>query len=100
MDRLFRWTLRLFTFVVVMTASAAGLSYFFAARSLPDYDATFSLDGISAPVEIVRDNANVPHVFGVTDEDVFFDDIFSSVSWLHTSCTRNPGNLKPGEKKN
>ncbi|MEY8841348.1 penicillin acylase family protein, partial [Cribrihabitans sp. XS_ASV171] len=29
-------------------------------------------EGISAPVEIVRDNANVPHVLGESDADVFF----------------------------
>jgi penicillin amidase len=28
--------------------------------------------GISAPVEIVRNNDNVPHIFGKTDRDVFF----------------------------
>ena len=28
--------------------------------------------GIAAPVEIVRDNASVPHIFGTADADVFF----------------------------
>ncbi len=41
-------------------------------RSIPDYDATIEVAGISAPVEIVRDNANVPHIFGATDPDVYF----------------------------
>jgi penicillin amidase len=48
------------------------LAYYFASRSLPDYEGTLDVAGISAPVEIVRDNANVPHIFGETDEDVFF----------------------------
>ncbi len=30
------------------------------------------LAGLAAPVEIVRDNASVPHIFGETDADVFF----------------------------
>jgi penicillin G amidase len=42
------------------------------SRSLPDYTAPTSAAGISGPVEIVRDNANVPHIFGATDADVFF----------------------------
>ncbi|MEN8839603.1 MAG: penicillin acylase family protein, partial [Octadecabacter sp.] len=46
--------------------------YYFASRSLPDYEVTLEVAGISAPVEIVRDNANVPHIFGETDADVFF----------------------------
>jgi len=41
-------------------------------RSLPDYDKSLDVAGLSAPVEIVRDNANVPHVFGQSDADVFF----------------------------
>ena len=67
MERVFRWTLRLLTLVLVLAAGAATLTYFFASRSLPDYDATWELDGLDAPVEIVRDNANVPHVFGEND---------------------------------
>ncbi len=33
---------------------------------------TSHLPGITAPVEIVRNNANVPHIFGQTDADVYF----------------------------
>ncbi|WP_068114528.1 penicillin acylase family protein [Tropicimonas marinistellae] len=72
MDRVFRWTLRLFTVVALLAAGAAVLVYYFAASSLPDYDAEYRLAGLDAPVEIVRDNANVPHIFGETDADVFF----------------------------
>lgn len=46
--------------------------YYFASRSLPDYDKELSVRGLSAPVEIVRNNANVPHIFGESDPDVFF----------------------------
>ena len=46
--------------------------YWLASRSLPDYDDRLTVAGLTAPVEIVRDNANVPHIFGQTDEDAFF----------------------------
>ena len=72
MALLFRWLMRLATALVCLAAALGGLAYYFAARSLPDYDATFNVTGISAPVEIVRDNANVPHIFGTTDADVFY----------------------------
>ncbi|MDH3264821.1 MAG: penicillin acylase family protein, partial [Paracoccaceae bacterium] len=72
MVTLFRWLLRLFTAAVTLAAVAAALAYYFASRSLPDYSAEHRVAGISAPVEIVRDNANVPHIFGASDEDVFF----------------------------
>lgn len=68
----FRWSLRLLAAVLVLTAGAGVIAYVFAARSLPDYSATHRLPGLSAPVEIVRTTHNVPHIFGETDEDVFF----------------------------
>ena len=69
---LFRWLLRLTIGLIVLLVLAAILAWYFAARSLPDYNATLQVQGISAPVEIVRSTENVPHIFGQTDEDVFF----------------------------
>ena len=68
----FRWLLRLFTGLVVLGLLGLVISYYFLSRSLPDYAEDFTLSGISAPVEIVRNNANVPHIFGARDEDVYF----------------------------
>ena len=42
------------------------------SRSLPDYDKSLAVSGLTAPVEIVRDNANVPHVFAASDRDAYF----------------------------
>ena len=52
--------------------AASILLYWFFSRSIPDYTHNFRVAGISAPVEIVRDNANVPHIFGQSDTDVYF----------------------------
>jgi penicillin G amidase len=68
----FRWLLRGFTGLLVLAVLAGGLAYYVLSRSLPDYNESFSLPGISAPVEIVRNNANVPHIFGKTSADVYF----------------------------
>ena len=72
MVQVFRWLVRIATGLIVLVVAAIALVYYFASRSLPDYDATLQVAGITAPVEIVRDNANVPHVFGATDTDVYF----------------------------
>ncbi|WP_333683246.1 penicillin acylase family protein [Pontibaca methylaminivorans] len=72
MKLLFRWLLRLATVLVVLTGAAVLLAYYLASRSLPDYDQTLRVEGIAAPVEIVRDTADVPHILGETDPDVFF----------------------------
>ncbi|MEP0259289.1 penicillin acylase family protein [Sulfitobacter sp.] len=72
MALMFRWLIRLAVFLVTLSVVVLLLVYWFAARSLPDYDDTVQVQGVTAPVEIVRDNANVPHIFGETDEDVFY----------------------------
>ncbi len=72
MSNLFQWLVRLAGALIILAALAVGLVYYLASRSLPDYDKTLATPGLSAPVEIVRDNANVPHIFAEADEDAFF----------------------------
>jgi penicillin amidase len=72
MGTIFRWLLRLAAGLIGLIVLAIGLIYYLAGQSLPDYNKTLTVRGITAPVEIVRDNANVPHIFGADDRDVFF----------------------------
>ncbi|WP_170370562.1 penicillin acylase family protein [Ruegeria arenilitoris] len=72
MGVVFRWLMRIASGLVLLTLAAIGLVYFLANQSLPDYDQTLRVKGLNAPVEIVRDTANVPHILGQTDPDVFF----------------------------
>jgi penicillin G amidase len=68
----FRWLLRLFVGLSVLSLSATGLIYYLASRSLPDYNRDYQVSGAFAPIEIVRDNNNVPHIFASQDHDAFF----------------------------
>lgn len=68
----FRWLLRALTGLIALGLLAGLLTYYVMSRSLPDYNESFTLPGLSAPVEIVRNNANVPHIFGATESDVFY----------------------------
>lgn len=72
MALVFRWLIRFASALIVLVVAAFALAYYFASRSLPVYDGTLEVAGLTAPVEIVRDNANVPHIFGETDADVFY----------------------------
>jgi len=72
MALIFRWLIWFATALIVLCVATVTLAYYFASRSLPDYDAQTDVAGISATIEIVRDNANVPHIFGANDQDVFF----------------------------
>lgn len=69
---MFRWLLRLTIGLIVLIVLSAALIWYFAVRSLPDYNASYRVQGISGPVEIVRSTENVPHIFGDSDTDVFF----------------------------
>ena len=69
---IFRWLMRISSALVLLAVALFLLAYYFASRSLPEFNAETTVAGISAPVEIVRDNSNVPHIFGATDADVFF----------------------------
>lgn len=72
MPTTFRWLLRIFTALVGIVVLTLVFLWTVLSRSIPDYDTTWQVEGISGPMEIVRNNANVPHIFGPTDEDVFF----------------------------
>jgi penicillin amidase len=68
----FRWLLRLVVATVLLAVAGLALGYYFASRSLPDYNAGYALAGLGGEVEIVRDTADVPHIFAASDRDAFF----------------------------
>jgi len=72
MALVFRWLIRLAAALLVLSVLVVTGVYWLASRSLPDYNAEIEVPNLERPVEIVRDNANVPHIFAPKDEDVFF----------------------------
>lgn len=68
----FRWLFRIATALVVVAVLAVIGVYYFLSRSVPDYDTTWDVRGISGQVEIARTTHAVPHIFAQTDEDVFY----------------------------
>ena len=72
MGVIFRLVFRFLVIVLVLAILGVLGIYYLASRSLPDYNKTIALVGPTASIEIVRDTANVPHIFGQTNDDVFF----------------------------
>ena len=72
MGLVFKWLFRIAGTLVVLCVLAITVVYFLLSRSLPEYDKTLAVEGITGPVEIVRDHSNVPHIFGTTEADTFF----------------------------
>ncbi|MGR3501189.1 penicillin acylase family protein [Pseudaestuariivita sp.] len=71
MGLIFRWLFRLTGVVLLIVLVALVAVYYLASRSLPSYTKEVPAVGLEAPLEIVRNNANVPHIFGQSDADVF-----------------------------
>ena len=72
MGKIILWMIRGTAALVGLAVAIMGLVYYLASQSLPDYDVTRETPGITAPVEIIRNNANIPHIIGENDSDVFF----------------------------
>jgi penicillin amidase len=58
--------------LVIVVLLALATVYLFARRSLPQTSGTVAVPGITAPVDIVRDADNIPHIFAANKLDALF----------------------------
>ena len=72
MGLVFKWSLRLFMLLAVLSGLAMTGVYYLASRSLIDYTAEYSVPAIFGEVEIIRNNSGVPHIFAEDDNDVYY----------------------------
>lgn len=72
MERVFVWLMRITLGVAAVAGLLVSFAYFFLSRSLPYYSKTVEFPHITEEIEIVRDTANVPHIFGKNDQDTLF----------------------------
>ncbi len=72
MALIFRTLVWLTTAFLVLGTIGVLTVYYLASRSLPDYDKIIPVSGLTADVEIVRDNSGVPHIFPTSDRDAFY----------------------------
>ncbi|MGQ9559352.1 MAG: penicillin acylase family protein [Candidatus Oleimicrobiaceae bacterium] len=70
MAKLKRLLLGLFIIVVVGVIAALLFGYLSLRRSLPQTSGTLQLPGLHAPVEVVRDDRGVPHIFASNEHDL------------------------------
>lgn len=57
---------------LVLSLIVLAIIFYIVLRSIPDYEKTLELPGIVEPIEIVRDTANVPHIYANNDNDLYF----------------------------
>jgi penicillin amidase len=58
--------------IVLLVAIVLAAAYVLARRSLPVLDGALTVNGVSAPVDIVRDADAVPHIFASTKADALY----------------------------
>ena len=69
MITLLRWLTRLVAVGIVLVVLVVSLAFWMGRRSVPDYEADWSVVGTDGEIEIVRNTAAVPHIFALTDHD-------------------------------
>src|SRR5687767_8233634 len=67
-----RMARRILGVLVVLIFLAAAAAYLFLRQSLPKTTGEIALQGVSAPIEVLRDRHGVPHIYARTIEDAHF----------------------------
>lgn len=62
------WTLGV---VLVLVLVVAGLGVWAVRKAFPQHDGTLTLKGLSAPVQVYRDQYGIPQLYAKTDADLF-----------------------------
>ena len=68
----FQWLLRLLITLITIALLSILLMYYFALRSIPNYNKDYEVNNIIKDIEIVRDSKGVPHIFPNSDNDAYF----------------------------
>ncbi|RMH51435.1 MAG: penicillin acylase family protein [Alphaproteobacteria bacterium] len=72
MELIFKWLVRLAIGLVILVIGLTALGLHLVTGSLPDPDARHRVEGLSGPVEILRDAHAVPHILAESADDAFF----------------------------
>ena len=72
MKQLSAWLLWITAIIGLSSVVLFSTLFFFLRSSLPEYNKTVGLEGLTSEIEIVRDTANIPHIFGKTDATTIF----------------------------
>ena len=72
MAKLLGWLLWITAGICVAGLFSFFLILFFVWSSLPDYTKTTKVIGLSSDIEIIRDSANVPHIFAKNNQTSLF----------------------------
>ena len=58
----FQWLLRILIILSTIALLSIFLLYYFATRSIPNYDTEYKVSNLIQDMDIIRDNKGVPHL--------------------------------------
>lgn len=71
MKRILKWLGIGLAALAVLVGAVAGLGYALLRNTVPASSGALAIAGLSAPVEVVRDQEGVPHIFAKTTDDLY-----------------------------
>ena len=71
MKRILKWLGIGLAALAVLAGAVAGLGYALLRNTVPATSGALAIAGLSAPVEVVRDQEGVPHIFAKTTDDLY-----------------------------
>lgn len=63
---------------LLLPAATLGVAWLWLRGSLPETQGSVAVPALDAPVEVIRDENAVPHIFAASAEDAYF-----ALGWLH-----------------
>ena len=72
MSRLLKVVLVLVFTIVILIALIWGVWYWFSRQAFPTTSGSVRLEGVKQPVEILRDEFGVAHIYAQSTKDLFF----------------------------
>lgn len=67
-----KWLWRILGGLVALVLVAAAGSFLWLRAGLPEAEAAYEVNGVEAPVRIVRDDRGIPHIFAASGNDAFY----------------------------
>jgi penicillin amidase len=78
MRRILQWITGIFALLLLLVVIAADVAHTVLRNTVPSASGTLAIASLSAPVEVVRDREDVPHISARTT-----DDLFCALGFLH-----------------
>ena len=90
------WVKRIFVFLLIVVLAATAYGIYTVRRSFPQVSGEVAVAGLDAPVEILRDELGVPHIYASSQHDLFFAQGFTHAQdrfwqmdfWRHIGAGR------------